>query len=80
VVGTFFVHGQTTCIIESQNSPQPGFGGSQHLPLYNILCAWPRGLHPNVILSQDSQVESLQIPEIKTLATLKAHNNFFEDL
>jgi hypothetical protein len=34
------------------------------------------GLHPNVILSQDSQVMSLEIFKIRTFATLKAHNFF----
>jgi len=36
---------------DSQDSPWPRLGGSQHLPLYIILCAWQ---HPNVILFQDS--------------------------
>jgi hypothetical protein len=40
----------------SQDSPRPGFGGSHHIPPYSILYAWPRGQHPNVILSRDSQV------------------------
>ncbi len=40
---------------DSQNSPQRELGGSHHLPLYSIICASPRGLHPNVILSQGSQ-------------------------
>jgi hypothetical protein len=31
-------------------------------------------MHPNVILSQDSQVENLEIPEIGNPITLKAHN------
>ncbi len=43
------------------------------LPPYSIICAWPHGLHPNVILSQDSQVRSPKIPEIGTLMTLEAH-------
>ncbi len=55
----------------SQNSPWPKLGGSHHLPLYNILYAWPWSLHLNVILSQDSQVGSL---EIRTPMTLQAHN------
>jgi hypothetical protein len=25
----------------SQDSTQPGLGGSHHLPPYSILCAWP---------------------------------------
>jgi hypothetical protein len=41
-------------------------------PLYYSLCLG-RGLHPNVILSQDSQVGS---PKIGTLAILEAHNFF----
>ncbi len=59
--------------MDSQDSPQPELGGSDHLPPYNILCAWPWGQHPNVILSQDSQVESFEILEIGTPATLEAH-------
>jgi len=41
---------------------------------YSILCAWPRGLHPNVILSRDSRVGSPEIFEFGTLTTLEAHN------
>jgi hypothetical protein len=41
----------------SQDSPQPKLEGSHHLPSYSILCAWPWDQHPNVILSQDSQVK-----------------------
>jgi hypothetical protein len=59
---------------DSQDSPWPELGGSHHLPLYNILCAWPQGQHPNVILSRDSQVGSPEIPKIRTLAILEAHN------
>jgi hypothetical protein len=33
--------------------------------------------NPNVILSQDSQMGSLKILEIKTPATLEAHNFFY---
>jgi hypothetical protein len=40
---------------------------------YSILYAWLQGLHPNVILSKDSQVKSFEILEIRTLATLEAH-------
>ncbi len=42
--------------MDSQNSPWPGLGGNHHLPPYSILCAWPWGQHPNVILFWDSQV------------------------
>ncbi len=47
---------------------------------YSILYAWPQGLHPNVILSQDSQVggpKILNIPKIRTPTTLEAHNVLF---
>ncbi len=43
---------------DSQDSPQPELGGNHHLPPYNILCAWPRDQHPNVILSQTPKWES----------------------
>jgi hypothetical protein len=48
---------------DSQDSPWPKLGGNHHLPLYSILCAWSRDQHPNVILSQDSQVEALKFPK-----------------
>jgi hypothetical protein len=37
---------------------------SHHLPLYSILCAPPRGSHPNDILSKDSQVGVLKLPNL----------------
>jgi hypothetical protein len=37
--------------MDSQDSPRFGFGGSHHLPPYNIFFAWPRGQHRNIILS-----------------------------
>jgi hypothetical protein len=51
-----------------------GLGESHHLPLYSIICVWQWALHPNVILSKDSQVETFKIPKMGTLATLEAHN------
>ncbi len=63
--------------MDSQNSPRPGLRGSHHLPPYNIPCARPRGLNPNVILTRDSQLGSLEIPKIPkigTPTTLEAHN------
>jgi hypothetical protein len=54
--------------------------GSHHLPPFNIFCAWPHGLHPNVILFWDSQVGNLKIPEIGTPLTLEAHNFFHKPL
>ncbi len=38
------------------DSPRPGLRGSHHVPSYSILCATPRGPHPNGCLSRDSQV------------------------
>ncbi len=57
----------------SQDSPQPELGGS-HRPLYSILCAQPRGQHPYVILSQDSQIKSPKILEIMTFVILETPN------
>jgi hypothetical protein len=47
----------------TQNSPRPGLGGSHHLPPYSILYAFPRGPHPNGILSWDSQVGVPKFPD-----------------
>jgi hypothetical protein len=33
--------------MDTQDSPQPGLGGSHHLPPYSILCDSPRDPHPN---------------------------------
>jgi hypothetical protein len=43
-------------------------------PPYNIICVWPQGLHPNVILFRDSQVGSPEILKIGTIAILEAYN------
>jgi hypothetical protein len=64
-------HGQTWI---HKTHHGPNLGGSHHLPLYNIICAWPHGQHSNVILSRDSQVGSPKISKIGTLLTLEAHN------
>jgi len=52
---------------DSQDSPQPKLGGSHYLPPYIILCAWPQGQHPNVILSQDSQMGVSKRPKLGLL-------------
>jgi hypothetical protein len=52
---------------DSQDSPQPGLEGSHHFPPYSILCASPRGPHPNGILSQDSQVGVSKFPNLGLL-------------
>jgi hypothetical protein len=50
--GAWMNHGQTQTHKIHHNSDL----GKPSPPPYNILCAWPRSQHPNVILSQDSQV------------------------
>jgi len=40
----------------------------------SILYAWSHGLHPNVILSRDSQVRSTEILKIGIIAILEAYN------
>jgi hypothetical protein len=50
--------------LDSQDSPWPGLGGSHHLPPYSILCAFPRGPHPNGILSRDSQMGISKFPKL----------------
>ncbi len=42
--------------------------GSHHLPFYSIICVWPQGQHPNVILFQDSQ---MGVPKISKLGLLR---------
>jgi len=51
----------------------PDLGEAITFPLI-VFSVWPQGQHPNVILSQDSQVGSPKIPEIGTFTTLGAHN------
>jgi hypothetical protein len=41
--------------LDTLDSPQPGFGGSHHLPPYSILCSSAWRLHPNGSFSRDSQ-------------------------
>jgi hypothetical protein len=50
--------------MNSQDSPRPRLGGSHHLPPYIILCAWPWDLHPNGILSWDSQMRISYFPKL----------------
>jgi hypothetical protein len=47
------VLGRTTGNTDTQDSPQPGLGGSHHLPPYSILCDSPRD--PHAFLSRDSR-------------------------
>jgi hypothetical protein len=49
---------------DTQDSPQPGLGGSHHLPPYSILCNSSPRLHPNDSFSQDSQVEVSKLSRV----------------
>jgi len=51
---------------------------SPNLEEATTLYAWPQGLHPNVILSRDSQVANFEILKIRTSTTLEAHNFFYK--
>jgi hypothetical protein len=52
------------------------FGRRHHSPPYIILCASPRGLHPNATFPQDSQVG---VPKLGFLLSQKfGHSYFFQ--
>jgi hypothetical protein len=70
----FWCTNELRAYMDSQDSPWLRLGGSYHLCPYSILCAWPWGLHSNVILSWDSQVGNLKIFKIEILAILEADN------
>ncbi len=63
-VVTLLVLGRATSNSDSQDSPWLGFGGSHHLPLYNIICASSQGPHQNNILSRDSQMGVLKFSKL----------------
>ncbi len=48
--------GRATSNTDTQDSPQPGLGGSHHLPPYSILCSSRRRWHPTGYFSRDSRV------------------------
>ncbi len=52
---------------DTLDSPQPGLGGSHHLPPYSILCVSPQGPHPNGFLSRDSQVGVSKLLKLRVL-------------
>jgi hypothetical protein len=58
------VLGRATGNSNTQDSSRPRLGGSHCLPPYSILRASPRGLHPNGILSWDSQVGVSKFPHL----------------
>jgi hypothetical protein len=63
IIGALLVLGQAMGNSDTQDSPPFGLGGSHHLPPYNILCASPRGPHPNGFLFRDSQVGVLKFQQ-----------------
>jgi len=65
--------------MDSQYSSWPRLGRSPHLPLYNVLCDWPHGLHSNVIFlgTPKSRIPKFPKLELKSLWMLI---RFFEDL
>jgi hypothetical protein len=72
--GVATVLGQATGNTDSLNSPQPGLGGSHHLPPYTIFCVRPRDVHPNGFLSWDSSRSPETVP-VWIPRTLGAHNS-----
>ncbi len=74
IVGTLLVLRRATGNMETQDSPRHELGGSHHLSPYSILCASPRGPHPNGLLVPGLQSESPEIATTRTPATLRAHN------
>ncbi len=59
---------------DTLDSPQLGLGGSHHLPPYNILCGWPRSLHPNGFSFPGLSSESPEIVLVGIPTTLDPHN------
>jgi len=51
----------------SQDSPWSKLGGSHHLPTCSVLCASPRGPHPNGTLSWDPRMGVLKFPKLGLL-------------
>jgi hypothetical protein len=59
---------------DTQDSPRLGLGGSHHLPPYSMLCASPRGPHPNGFFVPGLPSESPEIATIGIPAIVRAHN------
>ncbi len=74
IVEAPLVLGRTTSNMDTQDSPQPGLGGSHHLPPYSIHCTSPRGLHPNGFSLLGLLSGSPEIVPVGTPATLEPHN------
>ncbi len=74
IVGAPLVLGRTTCNMDTQDSPQPGLGGSHHLPPYSILYTSPQGPHPNGFFVPRLPSGNLEIAKVGTPTTLGHHN------
>ncbi len=72
--------GRATANPDTQDSPQPGLGGSQHLPPYSILYATPRVPHANGHFVPGFPSGSPKMLTTGILATLRAHNFFCRPL
>jgi len=66
--GACMNHGQTQTHKTYHSSD---LGEATTFPLYTILCVWPRGQHPNGILSQDSKVRVPKFPKLGFLQLWK---------
>jgi hypothetical protein len=53
--------------LDSLDSPQPGLGGSHHLPPYSILCVTLQEPHPNGTFSRDSQGRVPKLSQVELL-------------
>jgi hypothetical protein len=58
------MHRQTTSKHKFTRHTMAQTWGSHHLPPYSVLYAWPWDQHPNVILSQDSQMGIHKFPKL----------------
>ncbi len=74
IIGAPLVLGQTIGNTDTQDSPPPGLGGSHHHPPYSILCASPRGPHPNGFSLPRLPRGSPEIALAGTPVTLETHN------
>jgi hypothetical protein len=68
------VLGRATNNTDTLDSPRFGIEGSHHLPLYRILCGWPRSLHSNGFFLLGLPSRAPEIASVGTFATLEPHN------
>ncbi len=72
--------GQATGILDSQDSPWPGLGGSHHLPPYSILYTSPRRLRPNGFFVPGLSKGSPETARVGIPSTLQGYNFLFRPL